>query len=203
VPKLGKNVNAPLTDRLLRYFDAFNFGIFGDRSSVELIEWHSNTAFYTPRFGMGLPARGPVPAPPIKPAASESVYLRKILEAYGDDLGQTISGVADIEANGPLKKHYERQRVLFYSAEELRNFARDRTPQLTFDSLQDDLFNGVIDTHEADYRSGLERLRAVITMAGQIDVSGNALVGVTRVADKQGLCHQLANDDRLTWIKKP
>jgi hypothetical protein len=28
------------------------------------------------------------------------------------------------------------------------------------------------------------------------------LVSVTRVPDKQGICHQLANDDRLTWTKE-
>jgi hypothetical protein len=25
---------------------------------------------------------------------------------------------------------------------------------------------------------------------------------VTKIADKQGICHQLANDDRLTWMKE-
>ena len=89
---------------------------------------------------------------------------------------------------------------LFYSAEALRNFARDRTPLGTFDSLQEDIFHGVIDVCEVSYASGLERLRATITTAAIIDVGGNALFGVTRVADKQGVCHQLANDDRLTWV---
>jgi hypothetical protein len=200
--KIGKNVTVALAGKFLEYFDQFDFGIFGDMSAVELIQWHSETVFYTPRFGMGLPARGAVPAPPSEPSASESVYLRKILDAYGDDLGQAISGIVDIDTNGPLKGHYERQRVLFYSAEELRNFARDRTPRMTFESLQEDVFNGVIDTHDAQHENGLERLRVTITTAGKVDVAGNALVSVTRVADKQGICHQLANDDRLTWTKK-
>ena len=73
---------------------------------------------------------------------------------------------------------------------------------MTFQSLQEDMFNGVIDTHDAEYKNGLERMRATITMAGQVDVAGNALVSVTRVADKQGICHQLANSDRLTWVSK-
>ena len=58
----------------------------------------------------------------------------------------------------------------------------------------------MIDVCEVSYASGLERLRATITTAAIIDVGGNALFGVTRVADKQGVCHQLANDDRLTWV---
>jgi len=107
--------------------------------------------------------------------------------------GKTIS------SDSRLEGHYDRQRVLFYSAESLRNFARDRTPPRTFDSLQDDVYNGVIDICEAVHSDALERLRTTITTAGQLDVSGNALVGVTKVADKQGICHQLANDDRLIW----
>ena len=102
-----------------------------------------------------------------------------------------------------LEGHYNRQRVLFYSAESLRNFARDRTLPRTFDSLQEDVYNGVIDICEAAHFDALERLRKAVSAAGQLDVSGNALVGVTKVADKQGICHQLANDDRLTWTEQP
>ena len=100
-----------------------------------------------------------------------------------------------------METHYNRQRVLFYSAESLRNFARDRTPPHTFDSLQDEIFHGVIDVCDSEHPDALERLRATVTTAGTIDVSGNALVSVTRVPDKQGICHQLVNDDRIEWKK--
>jgi hypothetical protein len=116
-------------------------------------------------------------------------------------LGQEVTTKTALDGRPNLQKHYDRQRVLFYSAESLRNFARDRTPPHTFGCLQDDIYHGVIDVCEAAYADALERLRATVSTAGRVDVSGNALVGVTRVADKQGICHQLANDDRLTWTK--
>ncbi len=140
--------------------------------------------------------------PPTEPTDAESLYLRKLLDAYGDHLGQDIREKGSLDEHPELEEHYNRQRVLFYSAESLRNFARDRTPPRTFDSLQDDIYHGVIDVCEAPHPDALARVRTTIITAGGLDGSGNALVSVTKISDKQGICHQLANDDRLTWKKK-
>lgn len=202
VPPIGKAIKAPLEGDLLDYLQAFDFSIFGDRTAVELVEEHAQTVFHAFRFGGGFPLRGVPDVPPAEPTEAESLYLRKLLDAYSDHLGKHIAMREDLVPNPVLEVHYKRQRVLFYSAESLRNFARDRTPPRTFDSLQDDVYNGVIDICESPHADALACLRNTITAAGQLNVTGNALVGVTKVADKQGICHQLANDDRLTWIKK-
>lgn len=202
VPKIGKDITAPLESDLLEYFNSFDFSIFEDRTGVELIDEHSHTVFYASRFGGGLPPRDQPPTPPSEPAEVESLYLLKLMDAYGDHLRQEVTAKSELVAHPGLEQHYNRQRILFYSAESLRNFARDRTPPQTFDSLQDDVYHGVIDVCEAAHADALVRLRAAVTIAGGLDVSGNALVSVTRVADKQGICHQLANDDRLTWTKQ-
>jgi len=203
VPNIGAGVSAPLKGALLTYFDAFDFSIFEDRTAVELVEEHAQTPFHAARFGGGLPPRGQPEAPPHEPLEAESLYLRKLLDAYGDHLGKPLAAREELVLHPELEGHYNRQRVLFYSAESLRNFARDRTPPQTFNSLQDDVYHGVIDVCEAAHADALERLRTTVSTAAQLDVSGNALAGVTRVVDKQGVCHQLANDDRLTWTEKP
>ena len=203
LPAIGARIEAPLKGDFLAYFDAFDFAIFEDRTAGELVEEHAQTVFHAARFGGGLPPRGEPDAPPAKPTDAESLYLRKLLDAYGDHLGQPVAACAELAPHSELEEHYNRQRVLFYSAESLRNFARDRTPPRTFDSLQEDVYNGVVDLCEAAHSDALERLRKTVSAAGQLDVSGNALVGVTKVADKQGICHQLANDDRLIWTEQP
>ena len=201
-PKLGAGITAPLEGDLSDYIDEFDFSIFGDKSAVELIEEHSKTRFHAPRFGGGLPPREAVPDPPAEPGEDESLYLRKLLNVYEEKITAPVSSVEELNGHPDLVKHYDRQRLLFYHAEALRNFARDRTPSGTFEALQDDIYNGVIDVCEASHSSGFDRLRSTISQAANIDISGNALVGVTQVADKQGACHQLANDDQLTWVIK-
>lgn len=200
VPKISKNLVAPLTGNLLAYFDAFDFSIFKDVSAVDLVATHTQTPFHVPRFGGGLPPKGPADKPPVIPAPEESIYLRKLLEAYGDHLGSSVASAGQLAEN--LSQHYDRQRVLFYSAESLRNFARDRTPPETFTSLQEDIYNGVVDICEDDHNDGLARLKEVITTAGQVAAGGNALFSVSSVGDRQGICHQLANERRLSWVKK-
>lgn len=199
VPKLGKGIAAPLEGNLLTYFDSFDFSIFDERTGAELIEEHSKTIFHAPRFGGGLPPRDPAEPPPQEPNAAESPYLKKLFDAYGDHVGVENFVADSLKTYPNLKPHYDRQRVLFYNAESLRNFARDRTPPQTFASLQEDIYHGVIDVCERAHEDALARLRAAVIAAGQTDVSGNGLNSVTGVRDKQGICHQLANDDRLTW----
>ena len=199
-PKVGGR-RPKLEGVLLAYVDGFDFGIFGDRSGVELVEEHAKTPFHTARFGGGLPPRDEVSPPPAEPSENESVYLRKLLDAYEDHLGSGVATAIDLDADAAIRNHYNRQRVLFYSAESLRNFARDRTPEGTFDSFRDDVYHGVVDVYEEEHDSGLARVRATVGRAAMIDVGGNALARSAHTADKQGVCHQLANDDVLTWVR--
>ncbi len=198
VTSLGKQV--PLVGKLLEYVEAFDFGIFDDRSSIELVEQHARTPFHTARFGGGLPPRGITPQPPATPTHEESVYIRKLLDAYEDHLGTTLATSADLNEVPEIRRHYNRQREMFYSAEALRNFARDRTPEGTYGSFKEDIYDGVVDLYEEEHDSGFERVRATVGRAALVGIEGNALVGVARVKDKQGACHQLANDCVLTWV---
>ena len=197
---IGSHV--PLQGDLLAYVNGFDFRIFEDRSALELVEQHAHTRFHAARFGGGLPPRDNVPRPPDTPADEESVYIRKLLDAYEDRLGCPLATSAGLGAFPTMRDHYNRQRELFYSAEALRNFARDTTPEGTFDLFQEDIYDGVVDVYEEGHDTGLARVKATVGCAAKISVSGNALFGVVRVRDKQGVCHQLANDCVLTWVRQ-
>ena len=64
------------------------------------------------------------------------------------------------------------------------------------------MYHGVIDVNEKAYEDGLDRLKETVTFAASLDLSGNALSQHARVMDKQGVCHQLANENRLDWLHK-
>ncbi len=61
---------------------------------------------------------------------------------------------------------------------------------------------GVIDVAEADHACGLTRVNATTTHATALSLTSSALLGRVEVADRRGICHQLANEDRLTWVPK-
>jgi len=182
------------------FFDSFDFKVFSSKSIVELINEHSKTSFHAVRFGGGLPPR-PIPSmPPETPAPLESRYIRQILDAYGDHLGVKLTDATSLDSHSNLKRDYLRQRERFYHAEALRNFARDTVPEGTFDDLKNEVYYGVVDICEGKHTDGFERMRETVAQAAQVAVTSNPLTSSIRTQDKQGICHQLANDDRLTWV---
>ena len=57
----------------------------------------------------------------------------------------------------------------------------------------------VIDADEQAHVDGLARLSEVTEAARNLQITSNGLLPLVEVRDRTGICHQLANDDRLTW----
>jgi hypothetical protein len=202
--QLAEGLSVPLEGELLQYFDAFDFALFGDVTPATLVTEHAATPYHVARFGGGLPPRPEPDAPPSEPTESESTYVRKMLDAYGDHLGATVDTPTDLSAsNPPLRRHFDRQRELFYCAESLKSYSRDTLPEGAYKGLQDEVYDGVFEVCEKPHPSGYERMREVVQAAGALPIAGHALATVAKNRDKQGVCHQLANEDRVTWVKKP
>ena len=190
----------PLKGGLLDHFEAFPFSIFSSKSLLELIQGHSGTIYHSVRFGGGLKPRPAVPQPPADPHPEESRYIQQLLDAYADHLGAPIGPSGDLTGHPALARDFLRQRERFYHAEALRNFARDTVPDGTFAALQDEIFHGVIDISEGEHPNGFERMKATLAQAAQIAGTSNPLAPATKTQDRQGICHQLANEDRLNWV---
>ena len=185
---------------LLAAFDSFNFKIFSSKSLLELIQGHSITGYHAVRFGGGLPPR-PIPGtPPSEPTRDESRYIRQLLDAYGDHVGTAMATAEKLTPHAALAKDFLRQREQFYHAEALRNFARDTVPEGTFGALQEEIYHGVVDMCERTHATGFDRMYATVTQAAHVATTASPLASVTKTQDRQGICHQLANDDRLIWV---
>lgn len=193
----------PLSGDLLAYFDAFDFSIFTSKSVLELIEGHSKTQFHAVRFGGGLRPRPAHEPPPLEPQPNESRYIRQLLDAYGDHASLTYADIEALKDNVPMHVNFQRQRERFYHAEALRNFARDTVPEGTFANLQEEIYHAVADVCDATHPSGFDRMTAAVTQAASVTSTSNPLQPATNIQDRQGICHQLANDDRLQWVMKP
>ena len=143
------------------------------------------------------PSRMP-PRPSRRPKRAD--ISASFWDAYGNHLHLAFAKPAKLKAHQSLEKDFLRQRERFYHAESLRNFARDTVPKGTFSELQGEVFHGVIDIAESGHADGFERMRATVAQAAQVSTTANPLASVTKSQDRQGICHQLANEDRLTWV---
>lgn len=178
---------------------ATDFSIFESVEILDALETHRRTPYFTARFGGPLPIRPAIEMPPEELGDHETWYVRKLIDVYLEQHPADPLDESALSTHPRFGEHFQRQRISFYSAEALRLYARDSVPEGTFEALQDDVHGGVIDVAEANHACGLDRLREVLTQSTQLDLSAHALVSVSRVEDRKGICHQLANEDRLTW----
>jgi len=195
---ITKTQDVPLDAALRAYVDAFDFTIFDAKTALQLVDDHRATPVHAARFGGGLPARPAAGKPPAAVAPTESRYVTQLLGAYGEHTGQPVADPSAL-SQPKLKDHFRRQREAFYEAESLRVFARDTVPTGTFESLQNDIYDGVIDTHDCSYADGYEKVCAVTKAAREVQITANALITCTKPKDRDGICHQLVNEERLWW----
>ena len=200
--KITTTQETPLTGDFLTYLDKFVFSIFDYKEALEIVDAHRQSMYFAARFGGGLPDRPGVAAPPPHTGPSESHYIEQLYDVYSERENEPIADSAKLGTFPELSEHLDRQREAFYHAEALRNFARDTVPPGTFESLQTEIHDGVVEVEKADHNDGLDRVNAVTQCATTLQLTSNGLITVLNVKDRKGICHQLANVDKLKW-KKP
>lgn len=198
--KITSKRAVPLDAALHAYVDKFDFSIFDAKTALQLVDDHRATPVHAARFGGGIPSRPAAGKPPAAVASGESRYVTQLLGAYGEHTSTTVADPSDIP-QPKLKDHFRRQREAFYEAEALRVFARDNVPAGTFESLQNDIYDGVIDIHDQAHLDGYQKVCAVTQAAQQVQITANALITCTNPKDRHGICHQLVNDERIWWKK--
>ncbi|MFB7945538.1 ABC-three component system protein [Kitasatospora phosalacinea] len=190
---------AQLLADVVELAEATDFSMFWTANLDEMLEVYSKSPLFAARFNYppsGEPAKLPVPP---EPAADEARFLAQLVDVYRERYGQRIVTVDDAFAHAKSGDHLRRQREAFYAAEELRLYARDSVPGDAYAELQDDVLVNLVEVADDDHASGWHRLRAVVTQAGNLQVAGSAIASYFQQAQRKGMCHQFANDDKLTW----
>lgn len=188
-----------LTGDFQSYVEAFDFSIFTVITPRHLIDEHRKTSFFTTRFGGALPVRPAPDSPPEDIHPNESIYVEALLEAYSEHTKESVTRVDALKTWKTLQDHFGRQRESYYHAESFRIFVRDKVEPGTFESLQDEVYHGIIDTCESTFADGFERVKAVLVGATTVPLDAHPLGSSAFVRDRHGICHQLANEKRLVW----
>lgn len=198
---VAAGLDASLRDRVRSLANDTDFAMFESVELVDAIAAHRNTAYHVARFGGPLPPRPSAAGAPVVIGELETRYVGQLMDVYREE--KTVDDLTpETLYNHPrLTEHFQRQRESFYSAESLRLHARDAVPPGTFEALQDDVHSGVIEIAESNHVSSMERLTQVLQASMQIDLSSHALTTISQTDDRKGICHQLANKDRLTWMR--
>jgi hypothetical protein len=190
----------PLTGELRMYVESFDFNIITFQPIRKIIDQLRGTPYFIPRFGGSLPDRPAPDQPPPAIAAHETRYVRQLLNAYGECLSCEFQQADELPATSLHQRHFDRSREDFYRVESLRVFSRAYIAEDAFDGLQDEVCRGVIDVAESDHKDGFERVKATVRAARELQIQSHALVSVLTTDDRSGICHHLANSDKLTWV---
>lgn len=201
-PRIGKIV-VDLTDPLREHVAAFDFSIFRWKPPLTLIEEHSKTKYHLTVFGAPLIERGPSPTPPSTVDAAETAYIAQLYAVIAQRLGVPIATPECFEADAPMKELFERSRITFYCAEQLKELARDRMADSGyFDSLLKQFEDGLYHSYTDHEDSGIRRLRETVKAAQSLQLGAEALAPHVTSNDREGACHHLANDGKVTWCGK-
>jgi hypothetical protein len=199
--KITKAKKIDLTGEFIGYVEEFDFGIFSVTEPRAIIEAHRITPYHIGRFGGGLPPRPATKHPPESIAEQEHTYTKKLFDAYSEYTETDIQDEKSLSGHKDLKQHFSRSREAFYHAESLRLFVRDKTEPGTFASFQDEVFEGVVDTCDRLHSDGYARVTSVTDRAQSLSLDAHPLNKSAFAKDRKGICHQLANDGKLTWKK--
>ena len=151
----------------------------------------------------------PLPRPPVPSdiAPQEMPYVDALMRVYGEIEGTCSIGPSNIDSYPNHRKHFKRQRTDYYAAEALRRGLRDAYDEPDddqFRALEDEVYDGVIDTYECEYGSGMDRLRHTLKQSVQISADKCFATRDTSWignSEKKGMCHILVNDERIRgWL---
>lgn len=191
----------PLEGSLKDYVDAFDFGCVGYLPVNEILEQHRRTHHWSTRFKLESPMRPMLGTPSGAVRSSEVKYLEHLFAAYSDYLKVQVTCVDDLAPNSNVRSHYHRTREFFYSAEMLYRFSRDNFPG-AFERIKHQVYSGVADVADAEHPDGFRRVVATTQRSLDVPLAGTGLQSYVEPSDRQGLCHHLAHDDKISWIKR-
>lgn len=146
--------------------------------------------------------------PPEYVDTHEVIYVKELYKVYSEKTGEKYIKPEDLQSNIAINKNFNRQRKCYYLAETIRRELRDTTllDEIDgFDILKDEIYEGIIETHDKDYDFAFDRLNTVIEHVTIVPLSQNLsdlLLNWIGPGEKKGVCHMLVNDKRISWFKE-
>jgi len=194
--RLVENDLVPLSPKIASLIQKFNFGQVHTLDVRRMLKDEHILSVLVKWFNHD-PGAAPKGTTPIEIDDEELPYLRQLFDAYGEKAGTTFADMTMVLEHGIHGEHLRRQRTRYYDAASFKRYYRDNTPADYLDTLEDEVFHGIIEVHERSYPDTLTRIDEVMSRAANVQPSG-VLARYARVPVRQGLCHHFANAG-LLW----
>lgn len=188
-----------LTSKLMKHVETVPFTVFRAKQPLDLINEHAQTRYHLAVFGLPLIDRPRPPEPPSEVAPGENEYVTQLLAVISADLGQSVSNLTDFMHSEKHRRLFDRSRLTFYHAEGLKELARDQmADEGFFDTLLGEFVDGLYHWHTGE-PDGYERLVSTIKASQALQLSKHVLEPHVLPNDREGMCHQMANEGRVHW----
>jgi hypothetical protein len=186
-----------------KHVEGFDLSIVKTLAPATLIEQHRETKDHLAVFGSSFKPRPLAQTPPADVAPKETMYVTSVYEAFADHLNSPVLSVQDFTQHTHLAQCFSHARECFYCAESLKEFSRDNLPDdREFGNLCNQVHQGVTPTLNKLHKDGYEKLVDVSERVVFLPITSNILVTEMEPNDRVGLCHQLANEGKIRWVKK-
>jgi hypothetical protein len=190
----------PLDAALRAVIEAYDFSLVTHISLEEMLAADGALLVLHRHLGTD-PGPAPKTPAPQEVQGTELGYITELISAYGARDGIAYNGHEDIAGHADHGEHFRRQRERFFDADGFKRFYRDNTAKETLPALENEIHHGIIETRNLHHPDALHRHDAVMQEAGKLVLSA-PLGPHARVTVKQGYCHHLVNDGKMTWQKK-
>lgn len=190
----------PLSEDIKKYIKEVDFGIFDHLPPIKLIELHKDTSYHINRFGASFPERPTAEAPPQNITSNEAIYTEELLKAFSEQKKSSVTA-GNLSVHTKHQEEFSSARRSFYSAESLERFSRDWLKNNSYVKLTEECYDAVSPVVNNDYQNGYKRYLATLTQAASINYSSHPLHPYIEIRDKQGLCHQLVNSEKIKWVE--
>ncbi|SHH48745.1 ABC-three component system protein [Clostridium intestinale] len=197
---VGK-INLKKVKGLIDYVNKFDFSIVHELQPNQLIKEFSCSKFFIYYFFTIYPKLKIDELPvPEDITLSEKLYIDRLLEIYSELDGIIHSDIASLKRS--YVSHLDQQRSYFYSTESLRRAVRDSLPSMDyFNQAEDIIHKGISDILSNFSYNGFNKLEKSLERSVLLNLDACQLKNVLRPNEKMGVCHNLANENKVRWVE--
>ncbi|WP_082711598.1 ABC-three component system protein [Methylobacterium indicum] len=200
--KITEKRKIKLDGDFLSFVQSIDFSFVRVKQPLELLSEHAKTKYHSIVFGSPLRDRPKLKPPPSTVAQEETNYVQQLYRVIQEQKGIQITCLNDFISDKFFSKLFIRSRASFYSAEGLKELAREHMENVSFfDDLLACFEDGLFYVYSKQSANGYDRLEATVLAAQAQQIDGHVLGPHLTPLDREGVCHHLANEGTVSWCE--